>query len=160
MKKFLPALSVAIFVATSTIPALAASVTVRPVSAQTRSEAKTTKKTEMKTAKVTVDGACVATLIGTREEAVMAAFATASSSWTTARTALASALATAWTNKDAAARKTAWATYDKTLKSVNTTRKTAVRAAWSTFSAGVKTTCHGTAADAASEAAGTALDLQ
>lgn len=107
-----------------------------------------------------VNGVCIAGLVGTRETAIIAAFDAFFASWKTARQTLSSSLQTAWTNNDAAARRTAWETYNASVRSAMQTRKEAVRKAWADFKRGVKDTCKGTSADVAAEATGETADAQ
>ena len=100
-----------------------------------------------------VDWACVSTATDTREDAILAAFNTFSSSMVSALTARGTSLtaANAMTDKDArkTARKSAWETFKQAKRDAEKKYKMDRKSAWDTFRKSVKDTCK--AAEAASE---------
>lgn len=80
---------------------------------------------------------CVQNAVKTREASIGTAFATFSSSMTTALSARATALETAWGTSDAKTRRNlrneAWVNYKKANQSAKSTFKTSKKAAWEAF---------------------------
>ncbi|MEK7588959.1 MAG: hypothetical protein AAB438_04055 [Patescibacteria group bacterium] len=80
---------------------------------------------------------CIQTAVATREAAVIAAWTTFSSATSTALSARATALNTAWGMTDAKARRTArntaWSTYKTDAKKAGYDLKMAKRTAWEAF---------------------------
>ncbi len=108
-----------------------------------------------------VDIVCVQGYVATRESALMSAWSSYASGMTSAYDIRKAALASAWGTTEAAARRTAvkaaWTTFRSskkvTVKSWNDTRKSA----WKAFRQSVKA-CKGAATETAVESAGEAND--
>lgn len=83
------------------------------------------------------DPTCIKSAVEAREKSIQAAWATFSASMTSAFSVRGSSLATAWSNTDAAARRTAikaaWDTFKKSARSARETWKTAQKTARKTF---------------------------
>ncbi len=94
------------------------------------------EKTHTKTEK-TIDLPCVQSAVAVRESAIQKAFTAYSGSVSTALTARATALNTAWGmtvgTERRAARKSAWEAYRTSVQSARTTMKTAKKSAWEAF---------------------------
>ena len=86
---------------------------------------------------------CAASAVASRETAIQSALSTFSGSMTSAFSARASALASAWTATDLKARnqaiKDAWSTFGKAKTAARKSYNTATNAAWSQFSTARKT---------------------
>jgi hypothetical protein len=86
--------------------------------------------------------ACVKTAVGVREGAVGSAFTTFSSSVSSALSARASALATAWgyasTTERGPAIRTAWKTYSESIRMARQTLRETKKTVWGTFKDSVK----------------------
>lgn len=92
-----------------------------------------------------IDTTCVQTAVSAREQAIVAAWSTYNTAVVAAHTARSSALATAWGNSDAVARKTAiktaWNTFGASIKTATKTMRTTKKSVWETFKTTVKNTC-------------------
>lgn len=92
-----------------------------------------------------IDTTCVQTAVSAREQAIVAAWSTYNTAVVAAHTARSSALATAWGNSDAVARKTAikaaWYTFGASIKTATKTMRTTKKSVWETFKTTVKNTC-------------------
>jgi hypothetical protein len=92
--------------------------------------------------KKAIDGACVASAVGVREDALITAHAAHSTAVTTALTARKTALMAAWNLTDVKARRTAreaaWATFRTARKASNATLKTSVTTAYTAFNTAAK----------------------
>jgi hypothetical protein len=90
----------------------------------------------------TVNGACVATAVGVREDALIAAHATFGTAINTALSTRKTELQASWNMTDAKARResrtAAWKKFRDARRTANQTMKTAVKAAYSAFNTATK----------------------
>lgn len=122
----------------SALPALATDGTAASSSASSKPVVMRVNKANAKK----FDAACIKTAVVARETAIGSAWTTFSASMTSAYATRSAALATAWSNTDAAARRTAikaaWDTFKKSARSARETWRTAQKSARKAFKEAAK----------------------